>query len=97
MIKLKSLIKEQREIDLGPIKVTVQMVDLFFRLIQKADGTILAFPEKQTRLFKSLDKFGFDATVSPLLAIINNKFGKDKVYTKPSNVEMGEPLVFNCQ
>lgn len=76
MIKLSSLLKEERDrLSLGQQKVTIRQIDMYYALYRLQDGTILVYPQDQSRLFEMINKFGFKEVIDPLTNIINNKYG----------------------
>lgn len=76
MIKLSSLLKEEHDrLSLGQQKVTIRQIDMYYALYRLQDGTILVYPQDQSRLFEMINKFGFKEVIDPLTNIINNKYG----------------------
>lgn len=94
MIKLKTLLKEQTY-DLGGMKTSVHLVDVFYSLHMNEKGDIYAYPQDQTRLVKALDRFGEEPVVNILLNKINNKYGETGFYLyKQGELDPTKPLTF---
>jgi hypothetical protein len=94
MIKLKSLLKEQTY-NLGGMKTSVQLVDVYYSLHQNERGDIYAYPQDQTRLVKALDRFGEKAVIEILLNKINNRYGDAGFYLfQQGPIDPTKPLVF---
>lgn len=94
MIKLKSLLKEQTY-DLGGMKTSVQLVDIFYSLHMNERGDIYAYPQDQTRLVKALDRFGDKPVIENILNKINNKYGNKGFYLfQQGTIDPTQPLVF---
>lgn len=95
MIKLKNILGECWE-DLGGMKTTVDLWDVYFNIQRHENGDIYAYPLDQTRLFKAVSKFGYDAAVLPLLNKVNNQLSTNNAYYTIANptYDPGKPLVF---
>jgi hypothetical protein len=95
MIKLKEILDKHWE-DLGGMKVTVDLWDVYFNIQRAENGDIYAYPIDQTRLFKAVSKFGYDAAVLPLLNKVNNQISPDDAYYKIVDpvYTQGKPLIF---
>lgn len=95
MIKLKDLLGESWE-DLGGMKTTVDLWDVYFNIQRAENGDIYAYPVDQTRLFKAVDKFGYDRAVLPLLNKVNNQLTPSNGHYIISNpvYDPTKPLVF---
>lgn len=97
MIKLKHLLREENEkVSLGHKKMTVRQVDMYYALYQLADGSIVAYPQDQSRLFEMINKFGFSTVIDPLTSLINNKYGECGFYKllQQGEVEVSKPLMY---
>lgn len=95
MIKLKDLIKESNIVNLGQRKVTIRQVDMYYTLYKKEDGTILAYPQDQSRLFEMINKFGEKEVISPLTNIINNVYGESGFYTlRQTELDVTKPIEY---
>lgn len=80
---------------LGNMKVSVQLVDLFFNLEQCPKGYVYAYPLDQTRLFKAVEKFGEEPVIKTLLNKINNVYGEKGFYLyNQAPVDPAKPLTF---
>tara|TARA_R110000868_G_scaffold354932_4_gene616187 strand:- start:322 stop:624 length:303 start_codon:yes stop_codon:yes gene_type:complete len=95
VIKLKNILGESWE-DLGGMKTTVNLWDIYFNIQRAQNGDIYAYPIDQTRLFKAVSKVGYEATVLPLLHKINNQLTPSNGYYIISNpvYDPTKPLVF---
>jgi hypothetical protein len=95
MIKLKNILAESWE-DLGGMKISVDLWDVYFNVQRAENGDIYAYPLDQTRLFKAVGKFGYDAAVLPLLNKVNNQLSPDSGYYVIDNPKYDptKPLVF---
>jgi len=94
MIKLKSLLKEEMT-NLGGMKISLELIDLFFTLEMCPKGNIYAYPQDQTRVFKALSRFGEDPLVKTLLNKINNKYGERGFYLfNQEAVDPTKPIMF---
>lgn len=80
---------------LGGMKISLQLVDLYFTLEMCPKGNIYAYPQDQTRVFKALSRFGEKPLVETLLNKINNKYGEYGFYLfNQQAVDPTKPLMF---
>ncbi len=97
MIKLKSLLREESEkVSLGHQKVTIRQIDMYYALYQLPDGSIVAYPQDQSRLFEMINKFGFNTVIDPLTNLINNEYGECGFFSiqQQGDVEVTKPLMY---
>lgn len=80
---------------LGNMKVSIQLVDLFFTLQQCPKGNIYAYPQDQTRLYKALSRFGEEPVLKTLLNKVNNVYG-ERGYYRPLDqpIDATKPITF---
>jgi len=95
MIKLKNILGECWE-DLGGMRTTVDLWDVYFNIQRHESGDIYAYPVDQTRLYKAINKFGYDRAVLPLLNKVNNQLSPNNGKYVIANPEYDptKPLVF---